>query len=285
VAYSFYEQVFRRSLFGSAAAYDPAVATPSSEPQEIKSAAWARYYQRRGTAFARSAAPRIREFYEAVRGEDADRSVLDVCCGQGTLALHFVEHGYRVTGIDLSEAQLAIAEESLREHLREGKVRLVRADAARFSVDDHFGLATSTFDSLNMLQGRGPLASCFACVRRALTHEGMFVFDLMTRRGFWRDYNSVGVADTEDELYVLKSVYDGGEKAVTRMTGFVRSADGRWDRFEELRTPTLFPVPVVVAALRDAGWSRAWVATLDDLGTAIPDPEEFERLWFVATNG
>ena len=257
---------------------------PSFQPQEIKTAAWARYYERRGTAFARSAAPRIREFYDAARGGHADRLLLDVCCGQGTLALHFVEHGYRVTGVDLSETQLAIAEENLREHLRAGTVRLVRADAADFSVDGRFGLATSTFDSLNMLQGRDALRGCFDCVRRALTDEGMFVFDLMTRRGFWRDYNSVGVTDTEDELYVLKSVYDGGEKAATRMTGFVRTEDGRWERFEEFRTPTLFPAPAVLAALRDAGWARAWVATIDDLATAIPDPEELERVWFVATS-
>jgi hypothetical protein len=33
---------------------------------------------------------------------------------------------------------------------------------------------------------------------------------------------------------------DGADKATTRMTGFIRSEDGRWERFEELRTPALF---------------------------------------------
>lgn len=256
----------------------------SRQTQEIRSAAWARYYERHGTSFARAAAPRIRAFHEAVRGQGADRSLLDVCCGQGTLAAHFADHGYRVTGIDLSEAQLAIAEAHLRRHLDAGTVRLVRGDAASFSTDDRFGLATSTFDALNMLQSRDALASCFRCVRRVLVEDGILVFDLMTRRGFWQDYNAVVVTDTEDELYVLKSVYDGGERAITRMTGFVRDEDGRWERFEELRTPTHFPVDVVVATLRDIGWSRVWVATLDDLATPIPDPEQFDRVWFVATD-
>ena len=254
------------------------------QPQEIRSPAWARYYQRHGTSFARSAAPRIRSFYEATRGAHADRSLLDVCCGQGTLAMHFAEHGYRVTGIDLSEPQLAIAEENLREHLKDGRVRLVRADAARFSVDDRFGLATSTFDSLNMLRSLAALTSCFACVRQVLADDGMFVFDLMTRRGFWQDYNTVVVSDTEEELYVLKSVFDGVDKAATRMTGFVRSRDGHWERFEELRSATLFPAPVVISTLKDAGWSRVWVAAIDDLTTSIADPEEFDRVWFVAIN-
>jgi cyclopropane fatty-acyl-phospholipid synthase-like methyltransferase len=255
------------------------------QAQEIKSTAWARYFQRHGTSFARAAAPQIRNFYEATRGERADRSLLDVCCGQGTLAGHFAEHGYRVTGIDLSEPQLAVAEENLREYIADGRVHLIRADAAHFSVDGRFGLATSTFDSLNMLQGFDALKGCFACVRRALLDDGMFVFDLMTQHGFWQDYNAVVVRDTEDELYVLKSVYDGGDKAATRMTGFLRSEeDGHWERFEELRTPTLFTAPAVVTTLQSAGWSRVWVATLEELATAIPDPEEFDRVWFVAMN-
>jgi SAM-dependent methyltransferase len=258
------------------------VSTTSFQPQEIKSPAWARYYSRYGTSFARSAAPRVRSFYESTYGDRADRSLLDVCCGQGTLALHFLKHGYRVTGIDLSEPMLAFAGQNLHEHLQTGQARLVRADAASFSVEDRFGLATATFDSLNMLQSHAALKSCFECVRRSLLDEGMFVFDLMTRRGFWQDYNGVWVGDTEDELYVFKSVYDGGDKAATRMTGFVREG-GRWERFEELRTPTLFPPPVVVEALQAAGWSRPWAANLDDLGSPVADPEEFDRVWFVAT--
>ena len=250
--------------------------------QEIKSPAWARYYARRGTSFAQSAAPRIRALYEATRGDKAERSVLDVCCGQGTLAEHFLAHGYRVTGIDLSEPMLAIARQNLRSYLEDGKVRLIRADAASFSVGGRFGLATSTFDSLNMLQSSEALATCFACVRRALTGNGMFVFDLMTRRGFWQDYNGLWVADTEDELYVLKSVYDGADKAATRMTGFVRDGD-RWERFDEFRTPTLFPASSVVAALRDAGWTRVWTASLDDLSRPVTDPEQYDRVFFVAS--
>jgi hypothetical protein len=68
------------------------VTASSSAAQEIKSPAWARYYARRGTAFARRVAPRIRALYEATYGDHADRSLLDVCCGQGTLAGHFLGH-------------------------------------------------------------------------------------------------------------------------------------------------------------------------------------------------
>ncbi len=250
--------------------------------QEIKSPAWARYYARHST-FARTVAPRIRALYETTYGEDAERTVLDVCCGVGTLAEHFLEHRYTVTGIDLSEPMLAIARQKLRGYLQDGQTRLILADATSFSVDGQFALATSTFDALNMLQSTEALSSCFACVRRAVVANGMFAFDLMTRNGFWLDYNYLGVRDTEDELYVYKSVYDGAEKATVRLTGFIRDGD-HWDRFDEFRTPTLFPVPVVVAALHEAGWSQVQMTSTDDLHTPITDPEQFDRVIFVASS-
>jgi SAM-dependent methyltransferase len=263
--------------------YPLTVTTSPFAAQEIKSPAWALYYTKSGTWFARLAAPRIRALYEATHGDDVERSVLDVCCGQGTLAEHFLAHGYRVTGVDLSAPMLAIARQNLHNYLQNGKAQLVQADAASFVVDGRFGLATSTFDSLNLLQGSEALANCFACVRRSLVDAGMFVFDLMTRRGFWQDYNGVWVADTEDELYILKSVYDGAEKATTRMTGFIRNGQ-HWERFDEFRTPTMFPAPAVVAMLNAAGWPRVWMATIDDLRSPVEDPEQVDRIFFVASS-
>ena len=182
------------------------MSTPPFPAQEIKSPAWARYYARHST-FAHTAAPRIRALYEDTYGTGASRNVLDVCCGVGTLAEHFLTHGYTVTGIDLSEPMLAIARQKLDRHLQAGQARLTRADAASFSVDGPFGLATCTFDALNMLQSSAALSSCFASVRRALATDRMFVFDLMTRNGFWLGHNYLGVRD------IYKSVCDGAEKA------------------------------------------------------------------------
>jgi hypothetical protein len=76
-------------------------------------------------------------------------------------------------------------------------------------------------------------------------------------------------------------LYDGAAKAATRMTGFVRDGD-HWDRFDEFRTPTLFPAPGVVSALHDAWWARVWMARIDDLRIPVTDPEQFDRIFFVA---
>jgi SAM-dependent methyltransferase len=54
--------------------------------------------------------------------EDAVRDVLDVCCGTGLLAAELVARGYRVTGVDASEAMLGRARRLLGP-----EPRLIRA--------------------------------------------------------------------------------------------------------------------------------------------------------------
>jgi SAM-dependent methyltransferase len=252
--------------------------------QGAKSPAIARLYNRSGSAFARRMAPLIRAFYESTAVGSRTRSLLDVCCGTGQLAGHFLDHGYSVTAIDLSDAMLGQVRENFPEPLATGRLCLVQADAADFHVKGRFGLATSTFDSLNGLQSPEALSSCFRCVFDALEPGGIFVFDLMTRRGFWRDFNSVLVHDMEDVLYVYRVVYDGGEKAMGRMTGFLLEEGGTWERFEEFWSLTLFPPTEVVEALHAAGWTRVWIADADDLASPVDDPDQLDRAFFVATS-
>ena len=45
--------------------------------------------------------------------DEGVRSVLDLCCGSGLLAGELIERGYRVVGVDASEAMLAVARKPL----------------------------------------------------------------------------------------------------------------------------------------------------------------------------
>ncbi|MGH2605416.1 MAG: class I SAM-dependent methyltransferase, partial [Anaerolineales bacterium] len=68
--------------------------------------AFARVYNLRWSGFARQVAPAIESYYAATAGGKERRSVLDLGCGTGQLAVYFLERGYRVVGIDLSPAML-----------------------------------------------------------------------------------------------------------------------------------------------------------------------------------
>jgi ubiquinone/menaquinone biosynthesis C-methylase UbiE len=104
--------------------------------------------------------------------------VLDCPCGYGRHALVLAQDGYRVTGADRSDAQLAEAER------RRGGAhwpRFVRADYRRLPfADDSFDAVLCLFTSLGYLERDGDVG-VLAEFRRVLRPGGALVVEVMHR--------------------------------------------------------------------------------------------------------
>jgi 2-polyprenyl-6-hydroxyphenyl methylase/3-demethylubiquinone-9 3-methyltransferase len=71
-----------------------------------------------------------------------NKSVLDVGCGGGILAESMAERGARVTGIDLAEKPLKVAELHLRESGREVEYRMIPAEDLAREAPHSFDVVT-----------------------------------------------------------------------------------------------------------------------------------------------
>jgi SAM-dependent methyltransferase len=243
---------------------------------------FARVYNKRWTFFAHRVAPFIADFYASTPLGQANRSVLDLCCGTGQLALALLERGYSVTGIDLSPHMLQYANENASAYVADGQARFIQADAADFALNQQFGLVVSTFDALNHLESQAALQNCLQSVFRVLAKGGHFIFDLNTRAGLLR-WNNISVDDSQEAMIVTRGFYSGqGSRAYTRLSGFIRLPNGLYERFEETVYNTVFDMAWVQAELLKAGWQSAHCARIDDLATTISDPEQEGRVFFVA---
>ena len=243
---------------------------------------FAHVYNRLWTGFVHRVAPMIAEFYASTAPGKANRSILDLCCGTGQLALHLLELGYSVTGIDLSEHMLQYAKENASAYVESGQAEFVQADAASFSLDQQFGLVSSTFDALNHLESQEALQTCFQSVFAVLVEGGYLLFDLNTRAGLMR-WNKIGVDDSEEAMIVTRGIYDGqGSRAYTRISGFIRTASGQYDRFEETVYNTVFDMAWVRDTLLQIGWRDVHFARYEALAVPISEPEKEDRVFFVA---
>ena len=77
-------------------------------------------------------------FIEKEIGFDQKKKILDVGCGTGRHAIELAKRGYRVTGIDLSQDQLARAKEKAKE--AGVSVAFLRKDARTFAFREKFDL-------------------------------------------------------------------------------------------------------------------------------------------------
>lgn len=241
---------------------------------------FARIYNLKWTDFAKRAAPKILKFYAGTATGQENKTMLDVCCGTGQLALYFLENGYTVTGLDLSEPMLECARENAAQYIADEQAKFVQADATNFTFDERFGLVVSTYDALNHLPDNEALKACFECVHAV--NDGYFIFDLNTRFGLNR-WNGMMMNESDEMVLINRGIYDSGmDKAWTKITGFLLTPDGLYTRFNETAYNTAFDMEWVRTALLDTGWQDVYYARLEDLNTPIDEPEQENRVFFVA---
>jgi len=247
------------------------------------SAAFARAYNMRWSFFAAQAAPLIQAYYEITPMSRKNRKLLDLCCGTGVLARAFLENGYQVVGLDLSEPMLAFARQNNQDYLLAEQASFIQGDASHFEIAGRFGLVVSTFDALNHLPDETALGNCFACVYPVLEKGGTFIFDLNTALGL-RQWSGMQVDDSNPDALIINRGFLVGEnnRAWTAITGFLREEDGRFSRFDEVAYNSLFSMERVKNLLNEAGFAHIHCARLTDLNTPITDPESERRVFFVA---
>lgn len=99
------------------------------------------------------------------------RSMLELGCGTCAHAVHFVDRGWTVHGIDASEAMLAAA--------RQRPVRLssARGDMRSYRAGRVFDAVVSLFHGVSYQPSDADLEATFATARAHLAAGGLFLFD------------------------------------------------------------------------------------------------------------
>jgi SAM-dependent methyltransferase len=176
------------------------------------------------------------------------RSVLDLCCGTGLLAGELTARGYRVVGVDASDAMLALARERLG-----ADVALSRMTLPNLTVEGVFDAAVSTFDGLNYLDP-DELRLTLAAVGHCLRPGGWLVFDLHTDE--MMDFtisNPVVAGESAGNTFVITSTVDSATRTCDTTIELTRRRDG--DPFSEQHRQYFHADADVRASLQDAGFA------------------------------
>ncbi|MGH9842817.1 MAG: class I SAM-dependent methyltransferase [Blastocatellia bacterium] len=195
--------------------------------------------------------------------------ILDLCCGTGQIARGLADRGYRVTGLDGSEAMLRFARENAPT------VEFVHADARSFTLPGKFQAAISAFDSLNHVMELDELKMVFRNVHAALDEDGIFLFDLNLEDDGETLGNSVSMVEADHACIVLAH-YDPREKLKRYDVTMFQLEAGVWRRSDLTLLQRYYDNPEVLAALAECGFSR--VKTYDarrEFGMTLSDGRMF----------
>jgi SAM-dependent methyltransferase len=201
-------------------------------------------------------------FYDAVQGDRAEhaaylrgliethhpgaRRVLELACGTGSV-LKQLQDDYQVTGVDRSEAMLAIAAAKVPE------ARFVAGDMTEVRLGEQFDVVLCVYDSINHLLEFEQWESVFDRVHDHLGQRGIFICDINTERRLswlaqqppvttWFDNGNLLVVDVRD---------DAGHGVVWDIKIFQHVARENYRLHGEEIREVSFPVERIRAALRD----------------------------------
>lgn len=103
------------------------------------------------------------------------RTILDLGCGTGGHAVLLTRKGYCVTGVDRSDAMLAIAKEKKRQ--RGGSVKFQKGDISTMRIAGSFDAAIAMFAVMGYQTTNERLESSLLNIWRHLDREGLLIFD------------------------------------------------------------------------------------------------------------
>lgn len=179
--------------------------------------------------------------------------ILELGCGSGGHALKLIEKGYHITGIDLSEEMLAIAE-SQREQLPNAslsKLEFLHGDIRHFRNKAKYDCAISLFHVISYQPTLDDLRASFITAREHLGGNGIFIFDVWYGPAVLTDPPVVRVKRMRnDEIEITRiaepECFPNECRVDVHYTVFVRNRDsGAIDELREVHQMRYLSIPEI----------------------------------------
>ncbi|MEM5510918.1 class I SAM-dependent methyltransferase [Pseudoalteromonas sp. AS71] len=147
---------------------------------------------------------------------------LDLACGTGPHVRHFIDNGYKSSGLDLNQPMLDKAK------FRCPEAQFSLQNMSEFKVTEHLDLITCFLYSIHYCDGIDKLKECLASVHSALNVGGIFCFNTVDKNKIDSDSFVEHTATSENSFFTFRSGwhYSGtGSKQLLKLSIEKTTAD------------------------------------------------------------
>lgn len=184
-------------------------------------------------------------------------TLLDIGCGTGTLSFMFQRCGYDVSGIDISESMLSIANQRMQEaNLSIPFYQMSMDELDGFSNID---VIVIPIDSINYLQEEEQVKETLRKAYCSLRAGGQLFFDVHSIYKMDEIFLQSPFSYDDGEIFYLWYTEQGDAEhsIVHDMTFFVHDqTSGLFERFDEVHYQRSFPIETYENWLKEIGFSE-----------------------------
>ena len=208
--------------------------------------------------------------------------LVELGCGTATLANYMSLAGYDVIRIDNSIDMLTIAADKTAGNPH---IQLLQQDMRQFDPGDNsYPAIYCLCDSLNYLLTAEDVSDTFHCVRTALDHNGIFIFDLKTEY-FYKEIlgDQIFCDHQEQGSYIWENSYfEDDHINQYELTFFAKEENGLYRKFCETHHQKDYSLSEMIDLLHHSGLEYV---TAYDAFTKMPPHSDSERIYIIARNG
>ena len=194
-------------------------------------------------------------FYEArfERNGGEFKTVLDLCCGTGTLTCMMAERGYEMIAADASPDMLAQAYSKAME--LETPPLFLCQDASELDLYGTVDAAVCSLDGMNYIEP-GKLPEVFRRLHLFVRPGGLIIFDVRLPEWFRTLDGEIFVDETDDVLCLWRAVFDEAENAVIYGMDIFSRRGKLWERGGEEHTEYAHEPEQLKKLLENAGFTN-----------------------------
>lgn len=222
------------------------------------------------------------DFYRDILEQEGlhPRTAVDLACGTGTVSLLLARQGLDVTGVDLSEEMLTMAQQKA-EGL-ENPPRFVRQSLQQLTLPRGVDLAVCALDSLDYITDPQDCAEAIRRVYRALNPGGIFIFDVNTPEKLRAMDGQVFLDEDEDVYCVWRGEFEEETNICSYGMDLFQRQGRLWRRSFEEHREYAYSAEQLTGFLKAAGFTG--IRVYGDRRMEPPRPGE-QRIYLKARKG
>ncbi|MDF0728560.1 class I SAM-dependent methyltransferase [Cytobacillus sp. S13-E01] len=182
--------------------------------------------------------------------------VLDLACGTGELSVRLAKEGYDVTGIDLSEDMLSVAQAKAMSSNK--SISFYQQNMAELAGHDPFDVIIIFCDSLNYLPSSEEVQQTFQRVFDQLVLGGLFMFDIHSIYKMEHIFMDQTFVSNDEDISFIWNCYPGQYPYSVEhdLSFFVKKDENsEYIRYDEVHEQRTFPVDDYKTWLSNAGFT------------------------------
>jgi SAM-dependent methyltransferase len=190
--------------------------------------------------------------------------MLDLCCGHGRHAIPLAQHGYRVSGLDLSEVLLQRAE--IDAEMANMEIHWIHSDMKHIPFKNEFDAIINVFTSFGYLESEEEDLQVLQQVYQALKPNGLFLLETVYQPRVIRSFTPHGITRYNDGLLVLEERHI--DLLTSRNEVRITMIDPEGQRTEYRHSMRIYTLTELVQMLKSVGLPvQAYYGGLD--GSAL----------------